>query len=69
MGFTAYVKEVDDKVVRSLVANNNKKAELVQVNGGGDVKEQLSKCFLHITVRYTLLLDFKIIYSNPYNTI
>jgi len=58
MGFTAYVKEIDGKVVKSLVINNNKKAELMQVNGGGDVKGQLSKCFLHITVRYTLIFDF-----------
>lgn len=49
MGFTAYVKEIDGKVVKSLVVNNNKKTELIQVNGGGDVKGQLSKCFLHIT--------------------
>lgn len=70
MGFTAYVKEIDDKVVRSLVVNNNKKTELMQANGGGDIKGQLSKCFLHISVRYTLLFDLKLIYSNsPYNNI
>ncbi|KAL6433052.1 hypothetical protein ACFW04_006384 [Cataglyphis niger] len=50
MGFTAYVKEVDNKAVRShAIANNNKKVELIQPNGAGDVKGKLSKCFLHIT--------------------
>ncbi|XP_014467713.1 PREDICTED: copper-transporting ATPase 1 [Dinoponera quadriceps] len=54
MGFTAYVKEVNSKIFRAppiLVVNNNqKKVELsVQMNGAGDVKGQLSKCFLHIT--------------------
>ncbi|XP_029155419.1 copper-transporting ATPase 1 isoform X1 [Nylanderia fulva] len=50
MGFTAYVKEVDDKAVKShAIVNNNKKTELMQANGVGDVKRQLSKCFLHIT--------------------
>lgn len=60
MGFTAYVKEVnDDQVFRSPSASitnkNKKKMELaLQMNGSGDVKEQLSKCFLHITVSYIL---------------
>lgn len=55
MGFTAYVKEVDNKAVRlHAIANNNKKAELIQPNGAGDVKGKLSKCFLHVTVCYTL---------------
>lgn len=50
MGFTAYVKEVDDKAVKSYaITNNNKKAEPMQANGAGDIKGKLSKCFLHIT--------------------
>ncbi|XP_070154099.1 copper-transporting ATPase 1 isoform X2 [Polyergus mexicanus] len=50
MGFTAYVKEVDDKAVKSYaIANNNKKTEPMQANGAGDIKGKLSKCFLHIT--------------------
>ncbi|RLU19737.1 hypothetical protein DMN91_008294 [Ooceraea biroi] len=51
MGFTAYVKEVNNKVVRPQSDTNNKKKMEValQANGAGDVKEQLSKCFLHIT--------------------
>jgi len=56
MGFTAYVKEVNDKAVKSqtnIISNNNKKKEL-QANGAGDMKEELSKCFLHITVHYNL---------------
>lgn len=62
MGFTAYVKEVDDKVVKShVIANNYKKADSMQANGIGDVKRQLSKCFLHITVRYISLFEFKFI--------
>lgn len=54
MGFTTYVKEVNNKILPSsaLVNNNQKKVELSpQANGSGDVKEQLSKCFLHISVR------------------
>ncbi|XP_012223719.2 copper-transporting ATPase 1 isoform X2 [Linepithema humile] len=54
MGFTAYVKEVNGKAVKSesdgVINESNKKAELaLQVNGAGDVKGQLLKCFLHIT--------------------
>lgn len=57
MGFTAYVKEVNGKVPKissAIISNNSlKKEELaLQTNGAGDVKEQLSKCFLHITVCY-----------------
>ncbi|XP_011645120.1 copper-transporting ATPase 1 isoform X1 [Pogonomyrmex barbatus] len=52
MGFTAYVK-ANDKAVKSqsdTVVNKNKKADLMlQANGVGDIKEQSSKCFLHIT--------------------
>lgn len=59
MGFTAYVKEVDDKAVKSrAIVNNNKKTEPMQANGVGDVKRQLSKCFLHITVRLDFTLRF-----------
>lgn len=59
MGFTAYVKKVDDKAVKSYaITNNNKKAEPMQANGAGDIKGKLSKCFLHITVRYTSLFEF-----------
>jgi len=63
MGFTAYVKEVNDKAVKSqldgIIDESNKKAELaLQVNGAGDVKGQLSKCFLHITVRFVLFPTF-----------
>ncbi|XP_020286145.1 copper-transporting ATPase 1 isoform X2 [Pseudomyrmex gracilis] len=55
MGFTAYVKETSNGVVRSPQSNavaDKKKTELqaLQANGGGDVKkEHLSKCFLHIS--------------------
>lgn len=60
MGFTAYVKETSDGVVRSpqsnAVAEDKKKTEALQANGGGDVKkEHLSKCFLHISVRCFLI--------------
>lgn len=55
MGFTTYVKEVNNKILKvpSVVpVNNNQKKELSpQTNGAGDVKGQLSKCFLHISVR------------------
>lgn len=59
MGFTAYVKEVNGKILKSFssaVDNNiRKEAKLTsQMNGTGDIKGQLSKCFLHITVHYTL---------------
>lgn len=59
MGFTAYVKEVNGKAAKSqsdgVINENSKKVELVlQANGTGDVKGQLLKCFLHITVRCVL---------------
>ncbi|XP_032666670.1 copper-transporting ATPase 1 isoform X4 [Odontomachus brunneus] len=54
MGFTAHVKEVNNKILKVpsivLVNNNQKKMELSPLtNGAGDVKGQLSKCFLHIS--------------------
>ncbi|XP_072758605.1 copper-transporting ATPase 1 isoform X2 [Anoplolepis gracilipes] len=50
MGFTAYVKEMDNKTARlHTIVNNNKNMESIQANGAGDIKGQLSKCFLHIT--------------------
>ncbi|XP_019700324.1 copper-transporting ATPase 1 isoform X3 [Harpegnathos saltator] len=54
MGFIAYVKEVNDKVLKLsstvFVNNNQKKMELsLQTNGAGDVKGKWSKCFLHIS--------------------
>lgn len=60
MGFTAYVIETNNKAVQSqsikaIISKAKKKADLLlQANGAGDVKEQLSKCFLHITVCYAL---------------
>lgn len=62
MGFTANVKKPKDKASQSDAAINKKKkkkTELVlQANGAGDVKEQSSKCFLHITVRYIPYFSF-----------
>lgn len=56
MGFTAHVKEVNGEIFRPsmavVVSNNKKSTDLaLQLNGAGD-REQLSKCFLHITVSY-----------------
>jgi len=64
MGFSAYIKEANDKAVKSQknISNSNKKKEL-QANGAGDMKEELSKCFLHITVRYILILILNIEFS------
>lgn len=62
MGFTANVKKPRDKASQSdavIIKKKKKKTELVlQANGAGDVKEQSSKCFLHITVRYVLYFSF-----------
>jgi Cu+-exporting ATPase len=68
MGFSAYVKETNDKAVKSQknISNSNKKKEL-QANGAGDMKEELSKCFLHITVHCVpiLILNIEfIVYNN-----
>lgn len=57
MGFTAYVKKVNNTIPTApptvFMNNNQKRMELsLQTNGAGDVKGQLSKCFLHITVYY-----------------
>ncbi|KAL0126484.1 hypothetical protein PUN28_005089 [Cardiocondyla obscurior] len=54
MGFNANIKKAKDKASQldSVIIKKKKpeKKELVlQANGAGDVKEQLSKCFLHIT--------------------
>lgn len=62
MGFTAYVKEVNDKAVKSqldgVINESNKKVEPALNGAAGDVKGQLLKCFLHITVRSILLSTF-----------
>lgn len=58
MGFSAFVKEVNGKALRTTVnpaSNNNnlRNGEVpLPMNGGGDVKAQdkMAKCFLHITV-------------------
>ncbi|XP_076240603.1 copper-transporting ATPase 1 isoform X3 [Calliopsis andreniformis] len=57
MGFNAFVKVINDKVlgttaVTTMKNNNTKNEEILSVmNGGGDVKSEnhLAKCFLHIT--------------------
>ncbi|XP_071633250.1 copper-transporting ATPase 1 isoform X1 [Temnothorax longispinosus] len=52
MGFTAYVKKAKDEASQldADINKKKKKTELVlQANGAGDVKKQLSKCFLRIT--------------------
>lgn len=64
MGFTAYVIKANNKAVQSqsikaIISKTKKKADLMLLaNGAGDVKEQLSKCFLHITVRYASYFRF-----------
>lgn len=65
MGFTAYVKEMNGLSVISpseAIVNKKKakKAEpVLQANGAGDVKEQLSKCFLHVTVCCPFMYIYK----------
>jgi len=68
MGFNTYVKNTDD--LRSNINKKKKKKKknktevILQANGTGDVKEQVtSKCFLHVTVCCTLYFSFMYIYK------
>ncbi|XP_011701411.1 PREDICTED: copper-transporting ATPase 1 isoform X3 [Wasmannia auropunctata] len=53
MGFSAYVKGTNDIVADAILnkkKKKKKKPEVVpQANGAGDVKEQSTKCFLHVS--------------------